>query len=220
MEGRSFGLDENTSYIDENEDKFIRVKYPKGSISSGATKTLGTPLGGAQFYTKGGITPTDQLILSYKVRFSDNFDFVRGGKLPGLFGGDRNASGQRIPDGKSGWSTRFMWRYRGNGEVYSYMPSSKTHGSSLGRGKWKFTPGVWEKITQRVTLNDIGKENGKVEVYLNDKKVYEEGNLVFRTVDTLKIDGMFFSTFFGGSSKEWASKEDVYTDFKDFKIEI
>ena len=218
MPDKNFGLDQNITYMEEDGVNFIRVKYPEGSISSGQHKKTGSPLGGAQFYKTSDMPVVDEYELSYKVRFSPNFDFVKGGKLPGLYGGDRNASGQRIPDGKTGWSTRFMWRAKGVGEVYTYMPSSKNHGSSLGRGDWRFETGVWHEIVQRVKLNTIGKEDGVVEVYLDGNLVHKSDDLVFRTVDTLKIDGLFFSTFFGGSDPSWASKVDVYTDYADFKV--
>ncbi|WP_181449171.1 polysaccharide lyase [Nonomuraea aridisoli] len=43
-------------------------------------------------------------------------------------------NGGRIPDGTNGLSTRFMWRANGAGEVYAYLPTSREHGTSLGRG--------------------------------------------------------------------------------------
>lgn len=218
MPDKNFGLEENIEYMEEDGVNFIRVHYPEGSISSGQHKSTGSPLGGAQFYKTTDMPAAKEYELSYKVRFSENFDFVKGGKLPGLYGGDRNASGQRIPDGKTGWSTRFMWRANGSGEVYTYMPSSKNHGSSLGRGDWKFETGVWHEIVQRVKLNTVGEEDGSVEVYLDGNLVHKSDDLIFRTVDTLKIDGLFFSTFFGGSDPSWASTADVYTDYADFKV--
>ena len=40
----------------------------------------------------------DQARLGYYVRFQPGFDFVKGGKLPGLYGGTVTA-GRHIPDG-------------------------------------------------------------------------------------------------------------------------
>ena len=56
---------------------------------------------------------------------------------PGLYGGTVT-SGQTIPDGTDGFSTRYMWRVGGDGEVYAYLPTSEDHGTSLGRGCWFF----------------------------------------------------------------------------------
>ena len=43
--------------------------------------------GGTQFYAKP-FSGADELTLEYEVYFSSGFDFVKGGKLPGFFGGE------------------------------------------------------------------------------------------------------------------------------------
>lgn len=63
----------------------LRVNYLKGSY--GATKQA-APKGGAEFYAR----PVDvgrarNVTLEYQVYFPADFDFVKGGKLPGLYGG-------------------------------------------------------------------------------------------------------------------------------------
>lgn len=197
--------------------KVLRVSYPAGSASPEASRSQGAPIGGGQFIADLGIQPADKLRLSYSVRFSDNFDFVKGGKLPGLFGGVAN-SGGRTPNGFDGFSTRYMWRRQGDGEVYAYLPTSKQHGTSLGRGAWRFQPGVWYAIEQEVTLNQPGQKNGQVRVWVNGVQVFEQTGLLFRTTPKLKIEGMFFSTFFGGSDTSWATPKRVYADFADFSV--
>lgn len=197
--------------------KVLRVRYPKNSASPSVSRKEGVPIGGGQFYANLGIAPKDVLRLSYYIRFSENFDFVKGGKLPGLYGGDGNSGGD-IPDGTDGFSTRFMWRTNGDGEVYAYLPTSEKDGTSIGRGEWKFTPGVWYRLEQEVTLNQPGKANGRVRVWLNEQPVLDESGLTFRTIDGLKIEGVFFSTFFGGGDSSWATPKDVYADFADFNV--
>ena len=58
--------------------------------------------------------------LRYTVRFSRDFDWVKGGKLPGLCGGPDNVSGGRPATGTNGFSARLMWRKDGRGEAYMY----------------------------------------------------------------------------------------------------
>jgi hypothetical protein len=111
-----------------------------------------------------------------------------------------------------------MWRTGGQGEVYAYLPTSKEHGTSLGRGNWTFAPGVWHEIEQRVQLNKPGSSNGSVEVWFDGKQVLDERNLEFRTVADLQIDGLFFSTFFGGSDPSWASTAPTHVDFAGFDL--
>src|SRR5438477_687091 len=130
----SWGLT-NLRVVSEPNSKFakiLRVTYPKESASFTAAQRYGVPVGGAQFEADLGLSPSDCLHLRYYVRFADDFAFVKGGKLPGLFGGEARAGGQ-IPDGTNGFSTRLMWRSKGDGEVYAYLPTSVERGTSLGR---------------------------------------------------------------------------------------
>jgi hypothetical protein len=217
----AWGLD-NLEVLSNPGDRFdhiLRVRYPAGSASPTVARETGAPIGGAQFLADLGIQPQNALRLSYYVRFSDNFDFVKGGKLPGLFGGD-GPSGGYIPNGEDGFSARLMWRRRGDGEVYAYLPTSEVHGTSIGRGKWRFRRGVWQHIQEEVVLNEPGQANGRVRLWFNGNKVLDEDDLTFRNVDSLRINGLFFSTFFGGGDPSWATPEDVYADFADFSVSM
>ncbi|BAY20906.1 hypothetical protein NIES2100_06500 [Calothrix sp. NIES-2100] len=210
----------NTAVIKDPSGKFekvLRVRYPAGSASPTVSRKNHLPLGGAQFSANFGISPKNSLRLSYYLRFSENFDFVKGGKLPGLFGGTANSGGD-IPNGSDGFSTRFMWRKNGDGEVYAYLPTSTEYGTSIGRGKWQFQKGKWHHIEQLVVLNQPNQNNGQVQVWLDGKQVLNQKNLTFRTTDKLKIEGIFFSTFFGGSDYTWSTPKDVYIDFANFSL--
>jgi hypothetical protein len=73
-----------------------------------------------------------------------------------------------------------------------------------------------------VTLNTPGQANGSVSVWYdrsgNEPPDFETKNLTYRTVSTLKIDLIFFSTFFGGSDPSWATPIDTYVDFAHFEL--
>jgi hypothetical protein len=67
----------------------LQILYPNGSINPG-----NKPQGGTEFYAhpldvKGAMNVT----LEYSVFFPKDFDFVKGGKLPGLYGGHKGCSG-------------------------------------------------------------------------------------------------------------------------------
>ena len=211
---------ENISFVKDPSGRFsqvLRVRYPSGSASPSVSRKNNVSIGGAQFCADLRMSPKNSLRLSYYLRFSKNFDFVKGGKLPGLFGGTE-ISGGKIPDGTNGFSTRFMWRRNGDGEVYAYLPTNKKYGTSIGRGNWKFIPGKWHHLEQEVKLNQPGSNNGQIKVWLDGKKVLDEGGLTFRTTEALKIEGIFFSTFFGGGDASWATQSDVFVDFAKFSV--
>jgi hypothetical protein len=210
-----FGLDlaELITAADAPGATALRVTYPAGS----ASRSAGGTDGGMQAYLQLPGDPVEALDLEYQVRFPPDFDFVKGGKLPGLYGGSVTG-GRDIPDGTDGFSTRYMWRAGGEGEVYAYLPTSEEHGTSLGRGCWSFTPGRWTSIRQRVVLNGPGRSDGRVTVWQDGRQVFESAGLEFRTTGDLRIEGLFFSTFFGGSDTSWASPVDQYADFAGFAL--
>ena len=206
----------NVSILNESGKKIARVRYPAGSYDPGSMKKRGKPAGGTGFRMKLAL-PSNCMHLDYQVRFAPGFPFVKGGKLPGLGGGKGN-SGGNIPDGSDGFSTRFMWRSNGEGEVYAYLPTSKTWGTSLGRGNWHMAPGAWNRLEQTVRLNTPGKSDGEISVRLNGLPVHDTRGLRFRDTDRLTIDLLIFETFFGGNSPDWATPVDTYTDFSDMNV--
>jgi hypothetical protein len=82
------------------------------------------------------------------------------------------------------------------------MPNSECnakYGASIGRGSFKFTPGKWTTISQRVRLNDVGYHNGQVEVFADGESVISLKGIKLRKYDEGRIRGIFMQTFFGGT---------------------
>lgn len=195
----------------------LRVHLHAGGIDPGSMARRGLRRSGTGFKARLLAPAADEATLAYRVRFAPGFDFVRGGKLPGLFGG-RGNSGGAIPDGRDGFSLRLMWRERGAGEVYAYLPTSRGHGSSLLRGRIGFEPGRWHRVEQRARLNRPGHADGTVALRLDDGPWHEAGALRLRDDAALGIEGVFFEVFFGGNDDSWAPRADSHVDFADFSL--
>jgi hypothetical protein len=193
----------------------LRVQYPRGSVSPAASREYGSPGGGMQVFLLVNGKAQDDAYLRYWVRFPPNFEFVKGGKLPGLFGGSEVSGGEH-PDGTNGFSTRLMWRSNGAGEVYLYAPHES--GTSLGRGSWTWPRGEWTCVEEHVTLNKPGAHDGAVTVWVDGNEVLTEQKILYRSVDRLRIEGIFFSTFFGGADPSWAPHHDQHADFAGFAL--
>lgn len=210
-------------------ENVLRLFYPEGSWTSHPENK-----GGTQFEARA-FSFSNEATLSYDIYFSPNFDFVLGGKLPGLYGGQSGigwCSGGGTEEGC--FSARFHWRTAGDGEVYAYMPYEKSdwfcdypyvvcnfdYGHSFGRGTFRFTVGQWQNFAQYIRLNDPGVPNGIIRIYYEGKQVYEIEGLEFRGEgdNYFNIDMLYFSTFFGGGSPEYASTADVYTYMKNFVV--
>lgn len=160
--------------------------------------------------------------LNYEVWFSPDFDFVRGGKLPGFCGG-KGATGGDPATGNNGFSTRIMWRKDGKAINYIYHVNQKSrYGDDFqwvkGKEEVSFQRGVWQKIRMNVSLNDPEKSNGIVQTYLNDELVFEKKDFVFRTNKKIQIDRLCFNTFFGGDDSTWAPKKNEKLMIQNVKI--
>lgn len=185
----------------------LRAVYPVGSYDPAATRSTGSPLGGAQFKTRFdrmGLTSRNEIGVRYSVTFDQNFQFVRGGKLAGLFGGTANTGGA-VPNGVDGFSLRFGWQAFGAGALLAYLPSSGKWGTIFGHDQWRFKPGKPAELAVYVRLNNPKEEDGVLGVWVDDVLIAFASNVLFRTSESLRADGFLLSTFFGGSTPDWAT---------------
>jgi len=209
-----------------NGSKALRVNYPQGGVGPGET--------GTQFpiILRGMLAQNDghynELYLRYYVKFEEGFDFRKGGKLPGLMGGGNSwsRSGGDQPDGTNGWTLRFMWRRGGELVVYAYVPKSEN-------GKWgeevwgqdittnvDAQPGEWHCIEEYVNVGTAGSDDGILKVWVDGEQKIDIDDMRFRNVenDDGRIGGIYFSTFHGGNSDDWAPENDSYAQFDGFVL--
>jgi len=214
----AWGLANLSTPRDKANPKVIQVRYPAGSINPGNTDA---PVGGAGFLLPWpGQRHAHAACLHVEVKFPAGFAFARGGKLPGLYGGQAPTGGERTRDG-TGFTTRFMWRTNGAGELYAYTLGKSAHyGDSLGRGSFHFFPGRWQTLEQEVLVNRPGIADGVIRVWVDGVQVLEKMDAVFRDEAEVAVDGLIFSTFFGGHDPTWASPVDQTVEFRDFILSL
>lgn len=210
----------------------LKVNYLKGSYKPSAKID-----GGIGFYASPIMFPAKSVKLTYELYFADNFDPIKGGKLPGLFIGPPGASGGKHDIDNA--SCRVMWRKEEGGliqaEAYAYTPCpqdssfkdipniilNSKYGDSLWRGIFNFKKGMWNKVDIELTLNTIsdGKVNadGKLKMTINE--TMQEYNKFKWTITDSVINGITFDTFFGGGSPDWATPRDTCIYYKNFIIE-
>ncbi|KAI8996098.1 hypothetical protein BC832DRAFT_595668 [Gaertneriomyces semiglobifer] len=235
-----------TSKRSTNLDNVLRVRYPAKSYVPSRS-----PVGGTGFYAR----PTDlsdarTVQFRYEVYFENGFDFVKGGKLPGMYGGHPSCSGGS--SAQKCFSTRFMFREDGMGEVYLYVPRTLQHssfcdikpqtmcndvyGASVGRGSFKFRRGEWTELVQIIGLNshqggESGnsksrssapkpKQDGTLTVKVNGETVISFNKMVWTVSDDIQFEGIEFETFFGGSTKDWRTPKTQYAYFRGFELTV
>jgi len=227
----SYGQAQLTELTDQSapgNGSVLRVKYGQGS-SANSCSDCPSP-GGGQFYTsfiqlgRSDLANADVLYLRYYVKFQNGFDFSRGGKLPGLYGGQvgQESGGHH----GQAFSTRYMWRNHpvsGSlndcsaavpcSEVYTYSPlSSSGYGGNVG-GAWNWqADGRWHMIEQ-----EVDRATGSLTVWYDGVRVLTAPGAV-GGISGIPFSGVFFSTFFGGHDPSWGPSKDEYAYFADFAV--
>lgn len=213
-----WGLDENVTLISPHDApaaQVLAVRLPAGSINP---KNKAAPLGGMGFRWRPDGLAAEAACLAYNLYLPADFEFNKGGKLPGLFGGTAPAGGKDV-DGFNGFSARLMWRSNGRGEVYAYIPGKPDgRGESIDRGAWVFPRGRWIRIEEEIVLNTPGQANGQLRVWIDGELRLSRSDILFRSARDLRINGVMADIFYGGKTKEWAAPKDTAILLSPFEL--
>lgn len=188
--------------------QYLRVKYAP------------TARGSARLEEKVAIAAGDHYKLSYDILFEEGFEFMRGGKLPGI---SPTAHTTGCVDPKpNGWSVRVMWRAEGSAQGYFYCQDPKERcGDGDCTAPGVFQIGKWQHIELEVKMNSAADAfDGFMKLFVDGKLATHHSGLRFRgeiNDDTL-INHFFFSTFYGGADPSWAPSKDTFISFDNFKI--
>ena len=193
---------------EKDKGQVLRVAFPKDAV--------GPEEGGVQFVRP--IAPATEYYLSYDLYFEDGFDFVKGGKLPGLTSGGSKYTGGVHPGNGEGWSARYMWIGGGKAVAYLYHVDMKEKYGDAVPLSITFQTGKWYTITQHIKLNSGDEANAVLEVWVNGEKVGTKENFRLRKGNQGLIDTFYFSTFHGGASPDWAPANDSFIRFDDVVV--
>lgn len=205
------GVNEGHCAVTESTGlKWLRVNFAVGQI--------GPEEGGAGWRMPFGHQEAAEL--RYTLRFSPGFDFVKGGKLPGLCGGPENVSGGKRANGTNGFSARLMWRKDGRGEAYVYHKNQAgDYGDSFAfPADFRFSTNEPVQVRLAVTMNTPGQRDGTLRVWINAQRMVERTDMEWRTVGSFGVDSLYFETFHGGGDKSWAPSRPCWAEFAVMKV--
>ncbi len=215
------GLDK-TYIIDVYGDRAMKFNFPMGCVGASA--------GGGQWWAPLG-PGHEEVYFSYNMMFRPGFDWVMGGKLPGLGGGDNPTGGKEITwdggftarimfQGRHEWDTNYPW---GKCFLYCYhQDKTQTYGDSYTFGEVYFPAedSLWYNMTIRLVLNTVGASgganNGLIEFFLNGKHIFTKTGMRWRNLNTIWIDTQHIVSFFGGGTPEYGAHRDEWILFDDF----
>lgn len=188
-----------------NSANELRFFMPKGKYG-------GANAGGI---FKVGITGKTEYTITYKIRFSDNFPWSKGGKIPGLSGGEGYTGGTPAWAG-DGFSVRIMWRSGGKLVPYVYhMDQPEKYGDNFDATLGYLNDNQNYTIKYWVKLNTGNNNDGVLKIYIDNVLKFKKSNIRFRN-DRSKIDTAHLSVFPGGDDSRWAMKGDGYIYIDDF----
>lgn len=184
----------------------LEITHPAKCVGSSCTLWFQAP-----------VPKSNEVLLSFKLKVQDGFTWVKGGKLPGVCGGACN-TGFKTSSGYDGFSSRLMWREGGAIVSYAYHPGQRfNYGDDFPWGR-RLVQGKWVRLSQRIVLNTPGKNDGVLEGFVGDTRVYGKYDVSWRKTSRLSIESFQFTTFFGGDSMSWAPRSQQTMIFDDILV--
>ncbi len=152
-------------------------KLPAGADPSAAARN------GIEFHWNPKIGGANSACLSYSILLSDQFPFGEGGFLPGVSAGEvagSNAGGESISVGP-------RWDSAGKPSL------AVTTGGDIRHFTGRSQPipvNHWVKIEQELVLNEPGKENGVVRLWVDGTLVIDDERVLLRESPETLFDGV------------------------------
>jgi hypothetical protein len=211
--GSCLGIKTDNSRIDivthPTNGKVLRFRYPQGQISpdhSGGSFSL-------------SLEPSLTYNFEYTVRFGSDFDYSRGGKLPGLAGG-RVYNGGRPATNGDGFNARLHWNTNGVPTLYLYYQDQPgIYGQHIPMDvSFNFVPNGQYRITQYLQMNTSGQANGIFRLWIDGQQVLNRSDIRFMSYPSPVIDRVSFDSFFGGGDSSFAPSRNTHADFDNIRI--
>jgi hypothetical protein len=168
----------------------LNVNLPQGS---------GSPLSETQ--PKGGISfPWQPRVargktaacLSYSILLPANFEFHRGGVLPGIRGAD--LAGQSI----DGFVARLAWRPdRSGGATLRVVTGEKTEHFLAERETFSFARGRWVKLELEAVLNTPNQADGILRAWVDGSLAIDRTDMTYRSKPGVAVSGVSADVFYG-----------------------
>jgi len=205
-----------------NQDLVVKAKNsrnePDNNIleQSYTPNKTGTPFIGKRFKLAHEVTEAS---LSFDVTFGNGFQFVKGGKMHGLSGGNSTTGCKAIdPDG---WSVRMMWREEGKPVLYVYHQDrlSRCGDDFVAKENFNFEKGNSYKIDIYIKMNsDTRERDGTVALYINGMLAVHQESLMLSKNRNIKIDSFLYSSFYGGNDPSWSPDSSTVAYFDNFVV--
>lgn len=184
--GTDWGLLDNARVVEIKGDparQAIEVRLAKAPNAAGSAD----PRSGMGFtWAPKGLERTSSACLAYSVLLPPDFEFAKGGRLPGLL-----ATGQSQSAATPGQAFRNGWRDNGDLEVRAQLPGwSDARPLNSERRDYALQRGRWTALEQEIVLNTPGQSNGILRVWADGALRFEKTDLALRDNADVRISGV------------------------------
>ncbi len=185
----------------------MTVRMPKGSTSPN-----GSPKGGMSFpWLPRPVQGKTAACLSYSVLLPPNFEFNRGGVLPGIRGMEPDMPS---PDE---FTARMVWREDGEGGANLRVASAgETRSLPAYREGFAIPRGRWVKLDQEVVLNAPKQADGVLRVWIDGALALERTDLIYRSKPSVVVSGVAAEVYYGTSDGAGAAPADTQISLTPF----
>ncbi len=189
----------------------MTVSLPKGATSPNASSG---PKAGVSFpWQPRLVQGKTAACLSYSVLLPADFQFARGGVLPGISGVD---AADPAPDG---FVARIVWRDGGHGGASNRTTSAgETRAAAAEREAFLFPRGRWVKFEQEVVLNAPKRADGILRLWVDGKLTIDRTDINYRTKPAVAISGVAADVYYGFEDGAGAAPKDTKVSMTPFEI--
>jgi hypothetical protein len=189
----------------------MSVNLPRGAASPHAASG---PKAGVSFpWQPRAVQGKTAACLSYSVLLPADFQFGRGGVLPGISGADRN---DPAPDG---FAARVAWRNGGRGGASNRVSIAGEVRMSPGeREPFQFPRGRWVRLEQEVVLNKPKQADGVLRLWVDGRLEIDRTDITYRARPDVALTGVAVDVHYGFEDGDGAAPKDTRVSLTPFEI--
>lgn len=183
--GADWGLLENARIIETRNGpakQAIEVRFMRTNTNVPAAESK---MGMGFTWTPRNAGKAAAACLTYSVFMSKDFDFAKGGRLPGFVAATPDQDATAAPV-----SSRVAWRDSGALELRVQMADWPEPRRLTGDKTYTLPRGQWVSLEQEIVLNSPGAKDGLLRVWADGTMILEKKNLALREKPDTQVSGV------------------------------
>jgi hypothetical protein len=149
--------------------------------------------------------------LTYHVMLPADFDFHRGGVLPGFAGSDGNERGEAF-------FARLVWRPAGRAGVAVHASAAPGNTGTADAEAFDFPRGRWVKLEQEVVLNTPKKADGTLRLWVDGVLAVDRTDIAYRSTGETTLASVAADVHYGGADHTVAAPKDAKVWLSPFQV--